>query len=454
MERILNGKTTLVVLDDDPTGIQTVHSNLLLTRWNHNTLTKALEDKIPFFYLLTNTRSLSAQAASGLIRTVVEAVLVANQNLGRRLIFISRSDSTLRSHFPLEIDQITSVLEKCSGISIDASFMVPAFFEGGRQTIENVHFLLVGNDLIPTDQTEFARDHVFGYSTSRLPDYIHEKTDGRVDAESVRSVSLEMLRQWHPPRLSAWLGDLVDNQWVVVNAENYTDLDRFCVAVRSMLDEGKQFVFQSAASLVKSLTRTPTKALLGSEILRRPGPGLVVVGSYVHKTTEQLWKLLSRRYTAGVELDVGRILDSPELQFDRVLADVKAAVKEDLTPVVYTNRQEITFPTSLERLTAGQKISAFLSRVVKQSPFRPSFVVAKGGITSHDVLVDGLEIAAARVGGQILPGVPVIFLPKDHPWGTIPYVIFPGNVGEPEDLAAALDKLELSTLHRAKKGGK
>ena len=167
----------------------------------------------------------------------------------------------------------------------------------------------------------------------------------------------------------------------------------------------------------------------------------MVVGSHVQKTTVQLQQLLSRSDTAGVELDVGQILSSSENELDRVLISIKAAVQRGFTPVVYTSRVELVYPGSKERFASGQKISALLSRIVREIPYSPSFVMAKGGITSHDVLVNGLQIAIARVGGQILPGVPVIILPDDHIWGGIPYVIFPGNVGAPGDLATAYDKL-------------
>jgi uncharacterized protein YgbK (DUF1537 family) len=439
----LRWRTTIVVLDDDPTGIQTVHGNLVLTCWDRLTLNAALTDEVKFFYLLTNTRSMTAQKAAELIQSAMEAVLDANLDLRQRLVFISRSDSTLRSHFPVEIDAITAALQERSGIKIDASFLVPAFFEGGRQTIGNVHYLTVDNKRVPTDRTEFARDQVFGYGTSRLPNYIEEKTNGRVAAESVGSVSLEMLRQSDNSELSTWLQNLAGNRWVVVNAENYTDLDRFCDAARTAMKAGKQFVFQSAASLVKSITQTRDKPLLGPEIVTKSGPGLVVIGSHVLKTTVQLQRLFSRTDTAAIELDVGKILNSFDRELRQALSGINAAVRRGLTPVVYTSRVELVFPDSKQRLACGQNISALLSRVVREISYRPSFVLAKGGITAHEVLVNGLQIKIARVGGQILPGVPVIILPDDHILGGIPYVIFPGNVGGPEGLSTALDKLKV-----------
>ncbi|GEM_PF-6611240 len=42
----------VVVLDDDPTGIQTVHGCLLLTKWDKGLLERAMRDRENFFYIL------------------------------------------------------------------------------------------------------------------------------------------------------------------------------------------------------------------------------------------------------------------------------------------------------------------------------------------------------------------------------------------------------------------
>jgi len=54
----------IIVLDDDPTGSQTVHSCLLLTRWDLVTLKAALADAAPLFFILTNTRGMDAERAA------------------------------------------------------------------------------------------------------------------------------------------------------------------------------------------------------------------------------------------------------------------------------------------------------------------------------------------------------------------------------------------------------
>jgi uncharacterized protein YgbK (DUF1537 family) len=84
------------------------------------------------------------------------------------------------------------------------------------------------------------------------------------------------------------------------------------------------------------------------------------------------------------------------------------------------------------------KIEGFLVQVVRNLPYQPAYIVAKGGITSHDILTQGLEIESARVLGQVLPGVPVLMTGKSARFPEIPYVIFPGNVGHESSLSELL----------------
>ena len=74
-------------------------------------------------------------------------------------------------------------------------------------------------------------------------------------------------------------------------------------------------------------------------------------------------------------------------------------------------------------------------------PARPAWVVAKGGITSHDVAARGLGIRRATVLGQLFPGLVSVFRPVDaapEAVGT-PYVVFAGNVGDETTLASVID---------------
>lgn len=166
----MSQQTKTIVLDDDPTGSQTVHGCLLLTRWDVDILRVALADSSPLFFILTNTRGMSAERADAVTREVcinLRLALAASAAAGQAInpILVSRSDSTLRGHYPVETDVIAELLGP-----FDAHFLVPAFFEGGRITRDSTHFLMVNGEPVPVHQTEFARDSVFGYQHSYLPD--------------------------------------------------------------------------------------------------------------------------------------------------------------------------------------------------------------------------------------------------------------------------------------------
>ncbi len=450
---MMNTGTRIVVLDDDPTGIQTVHGCYLLTEWTQGTLRTALADEQPFFYILTNTRAYTREKAQGIISEAVTNVITANEAFGYTLIFISRSDSTLRNHFPAEVEVIVRMLERHDSKPVDAILLVPAFIECGRITVGNTHYLVQGGDRIPVSETEFAKDSVFGYRTAVLPDYVEEKTCGGVRAADVRSIPLALLRRGtqsgdgHAPEsgetLDRFLCKLTGQAYVVVNAENYADLNCFAEGVRRQVARGKRFVFQSAGSLVKALARVPDQPLLGNEIVHRGGRGLFVVGSYVRKTTGQIARLLESKEAEGIEVNAEAILRSGTALMPPIRERIHTIWRQGRVPVLFTSRSEISCESKCERLRAGETISHFLAGLVRSLPERPAFLVGKGGITSHDILVQGLQVRQARVLGQILPGVPVIMTPEDSPFPCMPYIIFPGNVGEEDALLRLFQTLNL-----------
>src|SRR3569833_2554133 len=165
----VNELTKIIVLDDDPTGSQTVHGCLLLTRWDVDTLRIALCDDAPLFFILTNSRGMDALRAGAVTREVCRNLktalrLLKQEGMEIRPVIVSRSDSTLRGHYPVEPDVIAEELGP-----FDAHFLVPAFFEGGRITRGSVHYLVVDGKPLPTHETVFARYSVFVYSTSCRP---------------------------------------------------------------------------------------------------------------------------------------------------------------------------------------------------------------------------------------------------------------------------------------------
>jgi uncharacterized protein YgbK (DUF1537 family) len=431
----------IIVLDDDPTGSQTVHSCLLLTRWDQATLRLGLTDEAPIFFILTNTRALTPDAASQVTTEVCQNLkgAIASENIQDFLI-VSRSDSTLRGHYPLETDAIASVLGP-----FDAHFLVPAFFEGGRITSDSIHYLIINGTPTPVNQTEFARDSVFAYQHSYLPDYVEEKTKGKISASSVERFLLADIRAGSLERLM----QLTGNQCCVVDGETQTDLDRFASDILTAASRGKRFLFRSAASILTSLANLgaqPVAAEAMAQYVRTGKPGAVIVGSHVKKTTEQLEKLLLEPGIVGIEIDVSHLLDDSTEQREKLLnqtlENVRNVHNDAKTPVIYTSRQELTFNDVQTRLAFGAAVSSLLMDVVRGLPSDIGFLISKGGITSNDVLSTGLALTSARLLGQILAGCSMVRTPDDHPlFPNLPVVLFPGNVGDADALATIYRRL-------------
>jgi len=434
-------KTRIIVLDDDPTGSQTVHSCLLLTRWDVETLKQGLQDDAPLFFVLTNTRGMSAAEAETLTREVCINLRTALDELAAEGIHInpllvSRSDSTLRGHYPVETDVIAEELGP-----FDAHFMVPAFFEGGRKTINSTHYLVVDGQDVPVHKTEFANDSVFGYSHSYLPDYVEEKTGGRIKSSQVERFDLGDVRGDSLTRLLA----LKDNVCCAVDGETQDDLNHFCEQLMQAAQQGKRFLFRSAASLLTALANLPAQPVAAEkmrEYVRGHMAGAVIIGSHVKKTTQQLNALLQQEGTEGIEIDVTKIIEQRAQLLNDIIAAAEHSHANNVTPVIYTSRTELQFDDQASRLAFGEQVSAFLMDIVRNLPMTLGFLISKGGITSNDVLSDGLALRTSRVVGQILAGCSVVRCPDDHlNYPGMPVVIFPGNVGDDDALATVLQRL-------------
>lgn len=434
----------IIVIDDDPTGSQTVHSCLLLMQWDVATLKQGLQDEIPIFFILSNTRAMNPDQAATVTQEICHNLKIAIAEVGiKDFLVVSRSDSTLRGHYPIETDVIA---EQLGGF--DAHFLTPAFFEGGRITTDSTHYLLIDGVKTPVATTEFARDSVFAYSHSYLPDYVAEKTQGKIEAESVVKFDLADIRQ---NKIQQSLKNLNNNQCVVVDGENQADFDLFAQAILEATAGGKRFLFRSAASLLTSLAQLgsqPTSPENMTSYRPTDKPGVVLVGSHVQKTTQQLKQLLQAEQVVGIEIDVKVLRDRPEAKnamIQSTLQQVEQVFNQGKTPVIYTSREELSFADVQQRLQFGTTVSSLLMEVVHGLPKSISFLISKGGITSNDVLSVGLRLTKARLLGQILPGCSVIRTEGSHPqFANLPVVLFPGNVGKQDSLLAAWHRLTIS----------
>ena len=439
-----------MVLDDEPTGTQTVHDISVLTRWSVEALRAALASDDSVFYILTNSRSVPAQRAAEMNAEIARNLARAARDVKRDFIVVSRSDSTLRGHYPTELDALRETIERECGYRFDGHMIIPFFLEGGRFTIGDVHWVQEGERLIPAAQTEYARDATFGYTHSNLREWIEEKTAARYHAAEITSISLEDIRLGGPTRVAEILSTARNGMPIVVNAASDGDMDVFVAGLLRAEARGKRFLFRTAASFVRARGGIVKRELLKASELYAGVPrgrgGLVVVGSYIQKSSEQLRAVQGLSELVSIELNVTRVLDPATRGVEILRAAIKlnAAIGLDRTALVYTSRALITGATKEQSLQIGQQVSAALIETVRRVAVAPRFIVAKGGITSSDIATRALDVIQARVLGQIAPGVPVWRLGDESRFPGIPYIVFPGNVGTKETLAQVVEELTRS----------
>lgn len=438
-----DGSRKLIALDDDPTGVQTVHGIAVLARWSVEDLAAELGRPEPAFFILTNSRSLPEAEAVALNQEIVGNLVEASRQTGVEFAVASRSDSTLRGHFPAETDAIAAALG-----GVDGVLLCPAFFEGGRVTIDDTHFVRDGDKLIPAAETEFARDATFGYRHSNLREWVEEKTDGRVPASDVASLSLTAIREGGAAKVAEILAGIEGGRTVVVNAEGYDDLETVVAGLVRAEAGGKRFVYRTGASFVRARAGITARPLLTrAELLGGNAPpwvpGLVVVGSHVQRSSQQLARLVELPRTTGIEVQVPTLLEddaSARREITRVMRETETALRSGLTPVVSTSRI-VTLAADGDQLAVSRAVSAALVAIVGGLEGRPGFIIGKGGITSSDLGTKALGARRAIVLGQIRPGVPVWRLGDETRFPGLPYVVFPGNVGGPETLAEIVTEL-------------
>lgn len=444
-QRVRASNRVVVALDDDPTGTQTVHGLAVLTEWPIEKLHAELCSDSPAFYLLTNTRSLPPAAAHARTAEIGAHLQAAAQQSGRDYAVISRGDSTLRGHFPGEVDALALAIQGAGGQPFDAWLVVPFFPEGGRFTIDDVHYVAEGEWLTPAAQTEFARDAAFGYQSSNLREWVAEKTAGRVSAQAVASISLGDLRQGGPDQVAQKLLALPRGAVCIANAASYRDLEVLVLGLLEAESRGWRCLYRSAASFVRVRAGIAPQPLLdaGRLPLQASGAGLIVAGSYVPKTGAQLEALLRGGAVAPVEVQAEHLLSEPARanEIARAASAVNALLQQERDTLLFTSRRLIGAEDAAASLAVGQAISTGLVEIVRSLRARPRYLLAKGGITSSDIATAALGIRRAVVLGQILPGVPVWRTGPESRFPGLTYIVFPGNVGSPDALLEITTRL-------------
>ena len=417
--------------------VQTVHGIPVYTDWSYETILACFQNEYPVSYILTNSRSFTAAQTEVVHRDIAIRIAEAAAQTNQEYVLVSRGDSTLRGHWPLETQTLAETLCSTEGKRLDGEVILPAFMEGRRFTFGNIHYLKDGEWLIPAGQSEFANDVTFGYQSSALADWCAEKSKGLYPADQCICIALEDIRALNIEKITSQLIEAKNFAKIIVDAVCYQDLKVFFCAYAKAVQTGKRLLFRTAASWVKILGGILDRPLLSHEELVSDTMlgGIVLIGSYVQKTTRQLEMMensnLPLRY---MEFQVACVQDPKDLaaEVERIVSEAETWIRAGISVVIYTSRTRLDSAgaSGEARLQTSVAISEAVTGIIGKLRVRPSFILAKGGITSSDVGVKALRVKRAQVMGQISPGIPVWMTGEESKYPHMPYVIFPGNVGE------------------------
>jgi uncharacterized protein YgbK (DUF1537 family) len=461
LDQVQQGRR-IVVLDDDPTGTQSIADLPVLTSWSVADLQWALQQPTTAFFILTNTRSLTEEDAAERNRQIVAALDEAATLEQVPYVILSRSDSTMRGYYPLETDVLAAELA-AHGTVVDGVVIIPAYVEPGRVTVDSVHWTRTNEGMIPVSHSEFAKDASFGYANSDLRDWVEEKTGGRISRADVATITLTDIRTGGPDRVQEILAGLHDGQPVVVDTAVDADQQVVVLALLRAEAAGANFIYRTGPSFVRARSGQRATPAVDAERLRsiladqatdaddsRPATahGLIAVGSHVGLTTRQLDQLRAKGKIIELELDVPTLLDD-SARDDHVSSVAAEAAKvllgneADSDIVIRTSRTLVKGTDAADSLHIARTVSASLVGTVREivGQIRPAFVLAKGGITSSDTATEGLSIRRAWSRGTMLPGIVSLWEPAAGPAQGIPYIVFAGNVGDDHALAAVVETL-------------
>lgn len=371
-DRVKGQGTHIAVLDDDPTGTQSVHGVPVLTTWESADLRAALRHPSNAFFVLTNSRGRSRPEAAAISQTIATRLADLADELGIDVEAISRSDSTFCGHFPTEIDALQQGFGE-RGRRYDGVIICPCFLEAGRVTVNDVQWVREGDQFVPAAGPEFAADATFGYKSSNLRDWVQEKTEGRIPFEEVRSISLADIRNGGPRRVAQLLQEPAGRA-VIVNAASYADLEVFVLGLLEAEGAGRRFLYRTGPSFVRVRAGIEPKPVLGPRDIYpdgdRPGSGLVVVGSHAALSTRQLEAAMALGGLYPVELSVPRLLGAGrDDEIDRTVEEVAERLP-DSGVVLYTSRDLVRTDDPDESLAARACCPASSSR--PRAPSRSS----------------------------------------------------------------------------------
>jgi len=445
----------IIIIDDDPTGSQTVNGCNLILKWDYQTLLKGLQGSSNLLFILANTRSLSEKDLKIRLKEICSSLKeIMNNSLfvEEEFIVISRGDSTLRGHNFIEPFIINELLGP-----FDATFYIPAFLEGNRTTVNGNHLV----DNIPINKTIFSKDKIFGFNTCNVKELIYEQSNHKLDFNNIENIFIkdfEVLETNQPNKLHSYIEQLKNNKTVIVDIIDYSQLNKFSRIIKSLLKK-KKFLFRSAASFISSLSNVKQNKkdhIYFSQLRRKNNSdktmkGLLVVGSYVELTTIQLKEVLGISLCKPIEINVFKLYEFFKIEDNLkqinslkklILNAIRQNLSQDFIPVLYTSREIVSPGDNNDLIQFQLFLSAFISEIVSVIKHEIGYLISKGGITTNSIISHGLEADSVYLEGQILPGISLVTLNLLEEKGKLPIVTFPGNIGNKMSLVKALEILE------------
>ncbi|MFI0429322.1 four-carbon acid sugar kinase family protein [Mariniflexile sp. HMF6888] len=424
-------KSKIIIVDDDPTGCQCVKNISILTQWDETLLSETLchED---VFFILSNSRALSPSNAYKTTKEIARA-LKSLQKETYDFKIISRSDSTLRGHIKEELTAFNEVFGP-----FDGTIVAPFFEEGHRVTLEDTHYIKKGKHFIPVSETEFSKDPVLGYETSHLPSYLEEKTSWWRKEHCV-SITIDDIRNLGKEAIADKLLDVKNNKAIIVNSENKNDFKIAIEGIKIAESKGKKFMYRTASSFVQLYADITNE--LSANIKDTISSCLIVAGSFVDLTTQQLNHLKEHEQFSEIMIESLQVFSNYDAYLNTIVEKIDAFLKNQTKVLVYTERDYKGNGSKQDKIELAEKLSMFVHQMVSKITFQPDLIIAKGGITSHEVLKHGLQVKKANVMGQIHPGIPILRLDASSKFPGSLYVIFPGNVGTDSTLTEIVQKL-------------
>jgi uncharacterized protein YgbK (DUF1537 family) len=285
-----------------------------------------------------------------------------------------------------------------------------------------VHLLESDGRRLPLNETAYAADGDFSYRSARLLDWAEERSYGLFAAARGTGAALADLRSRGGAVVHEALRAAVAADGPAVcapDAETVEDLEVIVHGLRSAQADGIPVIVRCAPTFA---------ALLGGRLARalQPVPHasslLIVCGSYVQRTTQQLARFRAAYPDAVIEIALEPLLsDGRDAEIDRVVAAARISLSRTGVAAVTTPRERTDVA---DDLAAAEQVTAGLAELAAILADEVSLVLFKGGITSAVGIRDGLNARVATIEGPVAPGVALWRLQNGRQC-----IVFPGNVG-------------------------